>query len=195
MKIAIISDIHDNFHNLVSFFEDVQKYKVEKIIFLGDFINNGIAKILANSDIPVITIWGNNDGDKVAITKTALSENSNMTVWFDTFDFLEIDNRKIFITHYPLLAKPMAKSWDFDAVFYWHDHEKNIDKINDCLIVNPWELSAHKTDTATFAVYDSETNTAELIELDNVITVKTEQIREYLKKTSLKFSKSKTHEY
>jgi predicted phosphodiesterase len=37
MKIAIISDIHDNAHNLVMFFEQVKKYNVEKIIFLGDF--------------------------------------------------------------------------------------------------------------------------------------------------------------
>src|SRR3989338_5607025 len=109
MKIAVISDIHENFHNLVLFLKEIKKYDVQKIIFLGDFMNNGIAKLLSNADIPVISIWGNNDGDKVAITKTALSENSNLTVGFDTFDFLEIGNRKIFITHYPLLAKPMAK--------------------------------------------------------------------------------------
>ncbi|MEK6960517.1 MAG: metallophosphoesterase family protein, partial [Nanoarchaeota archaeon] len=95
MKLAIISDIHENFHNLVMFLNEVKRHHVEKIIFLGDFMNCGIAKTLAACDIPVISIWGNNDGDKVAITKTALSKGSNLTVGFDTFDFLEIDNRKI----------------------------------------------------------------------------------------------------
>lgn len=182
MKLAIISDIHENFHNLVMFLNEVKKHHVDKIIFLGDFMNNGIAKTLADSDIPVISIWGNNDGDKVAITKTALSKGSNLTVGFDTFDVLEIDNRKIFITHYPLLAKPMAKSGEYDAVFYGHNHVKNIDKINDCIIVNPGEISAHKTGTATFAIYDTKTNTAEIFELKKTVTTKTKEATEHFDK-------------
>jgi len=195
MKIAIISDIHENFHNLVLFLKQVKDYDVQKIIFLGDFMNNGIAKTLASSDIPVISIWGNNDGDKVAITKTSLSEKSNLAVGFDTFDFLEIDNRKIFITHYPLLAKPMAKSGDFDAVFYGHDHKKNIDKINNCIIVNPGEISAHKTGNASFALYNTENNEAEIIEIKEIVSTKTKEATEHLENMKFKFSKSNTHKY
>lgn len=195
MKVGIISDIHENFHNLILFLEKIEKYNIEKIIFLGDFMNNGVAKILANSKVPVISIWGNNDGDKVAITKTALSENSNLKVGFDTFDFLEIEKRKIFISHYPILAKPMAKSGDFDAVFYGHDHKVNIDKIGNCLIVNPGEISAHKTSKASFAIYDSETNLAEIIFLENVVTIKTDKSDKFMTDLNSNFSNSKTHQY
>lgn len=196
MKVAIISDIHENFHNLVLFMEEVEKHEIEKIIFLGDFMNNGIAKVLASSKIPVISIWGNNDGDKVAITKTSMKKDSNLTVGFDTYDFIKIDDKNIFITHYPLLAKPMAKSGDFDAVFYGHDHKKNIDKIKECLIVNPGEISAHKTNEASFAVYDSKTNSAKLLTLKGTVSVKTETSTKYLKNNlKFKFSKSKTHKY
>ena len=137
MKVAIISDIHENFHNLTLFLEKIQEEKFEKIICLGDFMNNGIAQLLAHCGTPVYAIWGNNDGDKVAITKTALSEGSSLEMGFDTFDSIELDGRKIFLTHYPMLAKPMAKSGDFDAVFYGHNHKFNIEYINDCLVVNP----------------------------------------------------------
>lgn len=195
MKLAIISDIHENFHNLVLFLNEVKKYNVEKIIFLGDFMNNGIAKTLSKSTIPVISIWGNNDGDKVAITKTALEEGSNLTVGFDTFDFLEFDKRKIFITHYPLLAKPMARSGDFDAVFYGHDHQKNIDKIKKCIIVNPGEISAHKTGIASFAIYDTKSNTAKIIDLKNTVTTKTKEATKHLNDVQMHFSKSRTHQY
>ncbi|MDR0369788.1 MAG: metallophosphatase family protein [Candidatus Peribacteria bacterium] len=61
MKIAIISDIHENFHNLTLFFKELKKFDIYMIFFLGDFINNGIAKILASSQIPVYAIRGNND--------------------------------------------------------------------------------------------------------------------------------------
>jgi len=195
MKIAVISDIHENFHNLVLFLEQIQKHDIEKNIFLGDFINNGIAKILANLDIPVIAIWGNNDGEKVAITKTSLAEQSNMSIGFSTYDFLAIENKKIFITHYPLLAKPMAKSGEFDVVFYGHDHKRNIDKVEKCLIVNPGEISAHKTGRASFAIYDTKTNTAEIIDIKNAISTKTEKVAEYLSNVNFTFSKSKTHKY
>lgn len=195
MKIAIISDIHDNFHNLVLFFKQVKKYKVEKIIFLGDFSNNGIAKMLASFDVPVIAIWGNNDGEKTAITRTALSKKSNMTIGFSTYDLLEVDNRKIFITHYPLLVKPMAKSREFDAVFYGHDHKRNIDKINDCIIVNPGEISAHKTSEAHFVIYNTKTNNARSIKIRGAITTKTKEVNKYLKDMKFSFSKSKSHKY
>jgi uncharacterized protein len=195
MKLAVISDIHENIHNLIMFLDVVEKHNVEKIIFLGDFINNGIAKTLASSEIPVFAIWGNNDGDKVAITKTSLMEKSNLTVGFDTFDFLEFDNRKIFLTHYPVLAKPMAKSGDFDAVFYGHDHIANLDKINGCIIVNPGEISAHKKGEATFAIYDAETNTAELFTIEGSVSLLTKESETYFKKIGFGYSKSKTHEY
>jgi len=195
MKIAIISDIHDNFHNLVLFLRQVRKYDAKKIICLGDFVNNGIAKILASSDIPVVAIWGNNDGDKVAITKTSLSKQSNMTIGFGTYDFLKINNRKIFITHYPLLAKPMAKSGDFDAIFYGHNHKKNMDKINNCIIVNPGEISAHKTGIASFAIYDTETNNAEIIEIEGFVSTKTKDVIKHLERMEFILSKSKTHKY
>lgn len=195
MKIAIISDIHDNFHNIILALEEIKKRKVTQIIFLGDFINGGIAKILAESPIPVFAIWGNNDGDKTMITKTSLHEKSHLTVSDNIYDFLEFDDRKIFITHYPDLAKPMAKTGIYDAVFYGHNHLKNDDKIGNCLVVNPGEISAHKTGVATFAIYDTKKNNVDFIELKNFVTLKTKVVDEYMKTSTFKFSKSKRHQY
>jgi len=109
MKVAVFSDIHENMHNLILALKIAKKNKAEQILFLGDFINNGIAKVLAASDIPVYAVWGNNDGDKAAIIRTSLSKGSALTGGFDTFDIVELDRKKIFMTHYPMLAKPMAK--------------------------------------------------------------------------------------
>ncbi len=64
MKIAIISDIHENTYNLVSFYEEIQEMNIEQIFCLWDIMNNGIAKLLAYSGIPVQMVWGNNDWKK-----------------------------------------------------------------------------------------------------------------------------------
>ena len=52
MKIAIISDIHENFHNLILALESMATHNIEQILCLGDLMNSGIAKILAAQDIP-----------------------------------------------------------------------------------------------------------------------------------------------
>ena len=195
MKIAIISDIHDNAHNLVLALDKINKYgKIEKIIFLGDFVGAAIAGLLCSSIIPVFAIWGNNDGDKCLITKFSLKQGSNLEVGFDTFDIIEIDNRKIFLSHYPLLAKPMAKSGDFDAVFYGHNHLKNKEKIRDCLLMNPGEIGAYKTSIATFAIYDTKTNDAEIIEVENCITANTKESKEKFEQIKYEFNKQKGHQ-
>ena len=53
MKIAIISDIHENFHNLILALQEIQKREVEQIICLGDLMNAGVAKVMATQAIPV----------------------------------------------------------------------------------------------------------------------------------------------
>lgn len=130
MKIAIIADVHDNAHNLVLALDKINSYKnIKKILFLGDFAGAAIAGLLCSCPIPVFAIWGNNDGDKSLITKFAGEKDSSLEIGFATYDILKIDKRNIFLTHFPILAKPMAKSGEFDAVFYGHNHLKNKEKI------------------------------------------------------------------
>jgi len=181
MKIAIISDIHENFHNLILALQAMEKHKVEQIICLGDLMNSGIAKLLATQSIPVFMIWGNNDGEKVEITLAAKKENSSLTLSTKGYDFLALDGRKIFISHYEDLAEPMAKSGAYDAVFYGHTHLVQKDKIKHCWVVNPGEISAGKTKKATFAIYDTLINEIEIIPLKNSITLKTRLMEAYFK--------------
>jgi len=163
MKILVISDIHENFDN----------------------------RMIASQDIPTHLVWWNNDGTRVAITKKFIEADNGSIVSNECFDSCQVWGRKIFLTHYPLLAQSIAKSWDFDAVFYWHDH-KNFSGYQDtCLIFNPGEISAHKTQTCTFWVYDTETNTSVIHEISNPSSVKTLISDDFMKQLRLKKSERK----
>ncbi|MBT7902626.1 YfcE family phosphodiesterase [Candidatus Woesearchaeota archaeon] len=181
MKIAIISDVHENIHNLVLALKKIEELSAEQIIFLGDLINPGIAKHISKLNIPTFAIFGNNDGDISGLMEVSLQKGSNLKFGFTNYDIVKFDNRKIFLTHFPMLAKPMAKSKEFDAVFYGHNHEKHQEMIGDCLVLNPGELSAHKTKTASIALYDTKTNTAEIIILEGSISTKTDEAEKYFK--------------
>ncbi len=195
MKIAILSDVHDNAHNLVLALDQIVSYgNIEKIYFLGDFCGAAIANLFCSSPVPVFAIWGNNDGDKCLITKFAANPETNLEVGFETYDILEIDGKKIFLTHFPLLAKSMARSGDFDAVFYGHNHTKNKELIGDCLVLNPGEVGSYKTGLGTFAIYDTQTNDAQIIEIKDGITTNTTLSKEKFKKISYEFNKQKGHQ-
>jgi len=118
-----------------------------------------------------------------------------MTIADNVYDFLEIENRKIFITHYPDLAKPMAKSGEFDAVFYGHNHIKNKDRVGNCLVVNPGEVSGHKNSQISFAIYDTEKNDADIVDVEGGVFVKNKEVEEYLNELGFEFSKTKSHQY
>ena len=174
MKVAIIADIHDNAHNTVLALEEIHKHKVSRIFFLGDFVGAAISLILTSSAIPIYAIWGNNDGHKSLITKFSLEKGSNLEVGFDTFDTIQVGKRNVFLSHYPLLAKSMAKSGDYSAVFYGHNHMKKMELVDKCLVLNPGEIGAYKTGIASYAIYDTVKNDAEIKIIKDSITTNTE---------------------
>lgn len=195
MKVAVLSDIHDNTHNLVLAFQKIKELWCERILFLWDFAGEWAARILASSELPVYAIWGNNDGEKVRITKVAMDPNNKLEIADKVYDNIEIDNRKIFLVHFPDIVQSMAKSGDFDAVFYGHDHTKHLEKIGDCLVANPGELATQKFGEATFMVYNTTTNEAEHIKLDNIVNLKTPEVDAYREQIAYNYNQSKSHKY
>jgi putative phosphoesterase len=141
-------------------------------------MNAGIAQVLADSAIPVLCIWGNNDGDKVAIMDVALAAGSNLTMGVRTYAFVEVDGRSVFLSHFPDLGAPMAGSQEFDAVFYGHEHKPSLERVGKCLLVNPGEISAHKTGKATFAIYDTQQNEVEFVGVSDAISLRTQYVVE-----------------
>jgi len=194
MKVAVISDIHENFHNLILALKEIEDRKADCIICLGDLINAGIAKVLSIQSVPVYMIWGNNDGEKVDIVKTAYRDNSNLKVSLNVYDFLELDGRNVFVSHYDDLARPMAKSGMYDAVFYGHNHIRSIEHIGDTVVANPGELAAQKSGIASFLMYNTEDNSCALIELEGSISLKSDLVDDYFRthKEALAFRSEKS---
>lgn len=194
MKIAVISDIHDNAHNLVLALRDIGGRGVEKIFFLGDFINNGIARMLAASPVPVFAVFGNNDGDRAALTRTSLSEGSSLMLSENVYHILEEEGKRVFLSHYPDIALSMAKSGDFDAVFYGHNHDRYEERVGECLLANPGEIGGHKTGTATYLLYDTRRDEVEFVELSGIVTAKTDIVARYYEETGLGSGRKPGHE-
>jgi putative phosphoesterase len=160
MQIAVFSDIHDNYTNLEKFFDAISKQKIDQLICLGDFINPGIVKRIIDSGYQTYAVWGNNEGEKMKITEFVMNSKGKFQLSSNTESILEIDGKKLYLNHYPEIPPYIAKTGDFDAVFYGHDHQEYYSKLdNGCILCNPGEISGHITGNITYAIWDTKTNT------------------------------------
>jgi len=65
--------------------------------------------------------------------------------------------------------------------------------VRKCLVLNPGEIGAYKTGKAHFAIYDTKTNDAEVIEVENCITTNTKESQKVFKEIAYEFNKQKGH--
>jgi len=159
MKVAIVSDSHDNFLNLEKLILNLKKEGIKTIIHCGDAASLEVLKTLEQKTYKVYFCFGNAD------LKEKIKEGGLKKVKiFDNFGEIKIDNLKIAFCHRPKLAKELTKSENYDFVFYGHTHKPWIEKIGNCNLANPGNL-AGVFFKPTFAILDTETKKLFLKEL------------------------------
>lgn len=160
MRIGIISDIHDNIWAL----DDVlaKLSDCDALLCLGDLCAPfTISAIGQGFDGPVHVVWGNNDGDKVLVTRNAAAMD-NITHHGDLAE-LQLGGKSIALTHYPHIARALAAGQQYDLVCYGHNHEREIVWIGKTLLLNPGEVMG-RFGVHSYAVYDTECGDAEMLE-------------------------------
>ena len=168
MKIAVLSDIHEHLDNLEKVLGQI-KGKAEELIFCGDMISGFTTGVLAKADLPTYVCLGNNDEDHIAMYK----KGNDKFTWIQLsleFGQVTLGGKKIAYCHYPKLAELLAKSGDYDAVFFGHTHQIVNKKVGKTLLLNPGavcgiDFSDKNYGTASYAIYDTASNSAEIIKL------------------------------
>jgi len=105
-------------------------------------------------------VWGNNDGDKRAVSKAAEGYHG-FTIYGDLAE-LEIEDLRIAINHYPEIAKGLAKSGLYDLVCYGHDHTAHQEMVGNTILLNPGEVMG-LMGSASLAIMDTESRAVEKI--------------------------------
>ena len=170
MKIALISDIHDNVWNLQKALEHEQLQATEALLCCGDLCSPFIIKLLGQAyQKPIHLVLGNNDGDVAAIIAVA-GNFSNIYIHGEYFRG-ELNGSTIAMNHYPDKAKLLAENGGYDVVCYGHDHQLVTDrKIGNTLLLNPGSIMGYnggklKETTPTFVILDTKSLTTEVFEL------------------------------
>lgn len=162
MKIAVLTDAHDNVQNLKKALDRAKEAKVEALIFLGDFCAPPAFRVMAETKLPFYFIFGNVDGEQMQIAKEAAKMN-HVTFERDLLEF-ELGGKKIAICHRPQFAEGLAATGKYDAVFHGHTHEPRVEKVGRTLLANSGEILGSKSG-ASFGIYDTDINNIEIIKL------------------------------
>ena len=165
MRIAVLSDIHDNVWKLDGALKGVED--TGALICCGDlcspFIIHQMGRGYAH---PIHVIFGNNDADLFRITANARKYPQIQIHG----EFLrgEFDGKRLAANHYDNIALAIAASNEFDVVCYGHNHLYDVRRVGRTLALNPGPImgasfgpDAIRTDVfPTFLIYDTQTDQA-----------------------------------
>jgi putative phosphoesterase len=162
MKIAVLSDSHDNIWKLAAAMPHLAA--ADAVIHCGDLCSPFMITRIGDGvgGKPVHVVWGNNDGDRHLIGRNA-ARFPGITLHGQVAQF-EFGGLRIAVNHYPELARGLAASGEFDLVCYGHDHTAHQERIGRCLLLNPGELMGMKGPSC-MAVVETDSRAVEGIDL------------------------------
>lgn len=168
MKIAVLSDIHDNIWNLEKALKIVGDEKCEAIIFCGDFCAPFVPPYLVGTGLPVYAVFGNNDGDQWGIVNRVGADKMKVFPWSEEVAEIELGGKRIAVFHYPKPARGLATTGNYDVVFYGHDHKAYKGMVGKTLLANPGAICGIQkgaSGKATFGIYETRSNSFKLVEI------------------------------
>lgn len=161
MRIGILSDSHDNLPALLRAVNELQADGIDTAVFCGDFCSPIPALLMGESRMNIHAVFGNTD-DRPKITRLADTRFPNLKVYQDSDEsVLDVAGRKLAFYHFPWLADALARTGDYDAVFYGHTHVAKEERRGKTLLLNPGELLGWKG-APTYAVYDTDADAADI---------------------------------
>ena len=161
MKIALISDTHDNLKMTERFVEDVRRFAPDYLIHLGDIISPFVIPILAKLAVPGIIVKGNNDGDTDYLGEMCYNAGFEFVIPPHRF---KIADKNFLITHRPIDIDKFDLN-GLDYYFYGHTHFHKIGQKEGVRVVNPGTVSGYVSGESTYVVVDTRIDEVELIKI------------------------------
>jgi len=170
MRLAILSDIHDNVWKLEGAIGRARG--ADAMICCGDLCSPFIVHQLGRGFAgPIHIVFGNNDGDLFRITANA-AKYTQIRIHGEMMRG-EFGGKRIAANHYDNIARAIAASGEYDVVCYGHNHVYEVSRTGRTLAINPgavmgatFAADGSCADVAsTFVIYDTQTDRAERCEV------------------------------
>ncbi len=158
MKIAVISDLHDNLVYLDIFLKNNNS---DVLLMCGDIANlETLTQISKSFSGKMYLVRGNAD----TFYDEEIPEN---IINLGEAEIIELDSRKIGLCHEPFKIAKLLEEKPY-IIFHGHTHIPWIEQKEETMIVNPGSLGGWRN-PSTFAVWDTSRPAPELVRTDEII--------------------------
>lgn len=176
MLIGIIADVHDNLRTLDKAIQFFNRLKIELLLHCGDWDMPFTLRMYSELNCPTKGVLGNGDPDieKFLYQLKYKFPEIKVEIKFRFLD-LVLDKKRIAVIHGDDddLNNALIESQLYDVLCLGHNHKAKIERHNKTLVINPGSfvgvyLPETKHDLISVAIYDTQTDKAELIDLEKL---------------------------
>lgn len=153
MKIALVSDSHDNWSALKTAVETASEAGCDVLFFAGDLVRPQGVSVLAEFAGPVHMVIGNNEFEIDEIWAEA-EASDNVIYHGETCDIARV-GRRIFMHHYPDVVLKAARTGKYDLCIHGHLHTLRDEMIGRTRVLSPGAIS-HRGSQPEWGIFDTE---------------------------------------
>ncbi|MDZ7798917.1 MAG: YfcE family phosphodiesterase [Patescibacteria group bacterium] len=156
MKIAILSDLHDNYKSWQIINKNLKEGEIKTIFFCGDLAAPSmLKKMIEEFEGKIYMVYGNVADQE---TEKELADKSDKVNHYGDLAEFELNGKKIAMIHFSDKAKELASSHKYDLVCFGHNHAKSFEKNGDTYLLNPGTAGG-MFQYPSFAIFDLENMT------------------------------------
>lgn len=169
MKVGLLADTHDRLPAIQALLKAMQKHGTDMVLHAGDFCAPFALRPFVEMNIPVIGVFGRNDGDHEGLR--AVAQQGMGIEIFESPHSLELGGQRILLVHD--LADTGQRSIDsHSVVVHGFTHREEMKDRGETLIVNPGEGCGWLHGEPSGAVLDLNTKSVQFLKLKDVHTFK-----------------------
>lgn len=160
MIVGILADTHDRLDKIKKAADFFNHQKCEVVLHAGDFVAPFAVKALHQINAKIISVFGNNDGEKDGITKSMRPTDEVHA----PPHLFTLDNKQFLLMHDPAHLNEFKESGNFDYIIYGHLHQKEY-KPGKPALINPGECCGWVEGTSSVALLDTSSGKVTFQEL------------------------------
>ncbi|MBV9879923.1 MAG: metallophosphoesterase [Gemmatirosa sp.] len=163
MKVGLLADTHDRLPAIAELLRRFQTAGVTMVLHAGDFCAPFALRPFAEAKIPLVGVFGRNDGDREGLIASAAALPAGGEL-FESPHSVDIGGRTILLVHD--ISDVLARSLDSHAfVIHGCSHQTEMKTRGDTLLLNPGEGCGWLSGAPTGAVLDLDAHTVEVVKL------------------------------
>jgi putative phosphoesterase len=158
--IGIMADSHDNKLGVLAATRLFRDRQIQLLLHAGDYIAPFTAGWMSDIGVPMIGVFGNNDGEKFGLQAKFADLGP---IHRAPYPF-EHEGKRFLMLHEPDAIDALADSGHYDVIIYGHTHEIDV-RHGKTVVINPGETGGWTTGRSTVALLDLDNVDVEIVEL------------------------------